>query len=84
MDFNSLGINIQKNINLIMKNVNIQRLSNNPITLDYNTIKRILLKKTNLTVICSIIERLISNFIRIKNEKENSNKMNYLTVEKIY
>ena len=45
MDFNSLGINIQKNINLIMKNVNIQRLSNNPITLDYNTIKRILLKK---------------------------------------
>ena len=46
-----------------MKNVNIQRLSNNPITLDYNTIKRILLKKTNLTVICSIIERLILKFL---------------------
>ena len=46
VDFNSLGINIQKNINLIMKNVNIQRLSNNPITLDYNLLK-VLLKKTN-------------------------------------
>jgi alcohol dehydrogenase class IV len=45
VNFNDLGINIHKNIGLILKNVNIQRLSNNPIPLDYRTIKKLLLQK---------------------------------------
>ena len=45
INFNDLGININKNIDLILKNVNIQRLSNNPISLDYRTIKKLLLQK---------------------------------------
>lgn len=45
VNFNALDINIDKNIDLILKNVNIQRLSNNPIPLDYRTIKKLLLQK---------------------------------------
>ena len=45
VNFNDLGINIHKNIDLILKNINIQRLSNNPISLDYSTIKKLLLQK---------------------------------------
>ena len=45
VNFNDLGINIHKNIDLILKNVNIQRLSNNPVSLDYRTIKKLLLQK---------------------------------------
>lgn len=45
INFNELKIDVSKNINLILKNVNIQRLSNNPVSLDYEKIKRLLLNK---------------------------------------
>ena len=44
-DFKKLNINLNKNLKLIMNDINLLRLKNNPIELDYNTIKEILLKK---------------------------------------
>lgn len=44
-DFQKLNINIKKNLNLIMKDINLLRLKNNPVELDYNCVKEILLKK---------------------------------------
>ena len=45
VNFSELEIDINKKIDLILKNVNIQRLSNNPIPLDYSSIKKLLLQK---------------------------------------
>ena len=45
VNFSDLKINISKSIDLVLKNVNIQRLSNNPVNLDYNSIRSLLLKK---------------------------------------
>ena len=45
VNFSDLNINISKSIDLVLKNVNIQRLSNNPVNLDYNSIRSLLLKK---------------------------------------
>ena len=44
-NFKKLNINLDKNLKLIMDDINLLRLKNNPIELDYNTIKEILLKK---------------------------------------
>ena len=44
-NFKKLNINVSKNLNLIMKDINLLRLKNNPVELDYNSIKEILLKK---------------------------------------
>ena len=43
--FESNNINISQNIDLILKNVNVQRLKNNPIALDFESLKKILLNK---------------------------------------
>lgn len=40
-----LGINISNNINKFMKEINVQRLSNNPIKLNYEAVTKILLNK---------------------------------------
>jgi len=42
-DFNKLGINIEKDFSKIISGVNILRLSNNPIKLDKEDLKRIIL-----------------------------------------
>ena len=42
-NFSRLGINLQKNIHKILKEVNPARLANNPVNLDLNTVKKILL-----------------------------------------
>ena len=44
-NFQNLGINIKGNLSKIISSVNIQRLSNNPIELNQNDLKDILLKK---------------------------------------
>ena len=44
-DFKKLNININKNLNLIMKDINLLRLKNNPVPLDYKSIREILLQK---------------------------------------
>ncbi len=44
-NFKKLNINVNKNLKLIMNDINLLRLKNNPIKLNYNTIKEILLKK---------------------------------------
>ena len=43
--FESNNINISQKIDLILKNVNLQRLKNNPIALDFESLKKILLNK---------------------------------------
>ena len=42
-DFNKLGINLQKDFSNIISGVNIMRLSNNPIKLDAENLKKIIL-----------------------------------------
>ena len=42
-DFNKLGINLQKDFSNIISGVNIMRLSNNPIKLDSENLKKIIL-----------------------------------------
>ena len=42
-DFNKLGINLQKDFSKIVSGVNIMRLSNNPIKLDAENLKKIIL-----------------------------------------
>ncbi len=44
-NFKKLNININKDLNLITKDINLSRLSNNPVKVDFQTIKEILLKK---------------------------------------
>jgi alcohol dehydrogenase len=44
-DFKKLNINVSKNFKLITKDINLSRLSNNPVKVDFQTIKEILLKK---------------------------------------
>lgn len=44
-NFRKLNINIKNNLQVIMKDINLSRLSNNPVKVDYQTIKEILLKK---------------------------------------
>ena len=43
--FKENNINISKKINLIMNNINVQRLKNNPVKLNYDDLRRILLNK---------------------------------------
>ena len=40
-----LGINISKNINKFMREINVQRLANNPVKLNYEAVTKILLNK---------------------------------------
>ncbi len=44
-NFKKLGISIKRDYSKILSGVNIQRLKNNPIDLNQNDIKNILLKK---------------------------------------
>ena len=44
-NFKKLNINIEKNFNTIAKDINLSRLSNNPVKVDFSTIKEILLKR---------------------------------------
>ena len=44
-NFSKLGINIKKDVNKIISGVNLQRLSNNPVQLQANDIRSILLNK---------------------------------------
>tara|TARA_A100000164_G_C21937637_1_gene788854 strand:+ start:764 stop:1885 length:1122 start_codon:yes stop_codon:yes gene_type:complete len=46
-DFKKLGINISEHLDTLLSNINVQRLKNNPINLNVNDIKNILLKKYN-------------------------------------
>tara|TARA_Y100000816_G_scaffold292616_1_gene289138 strand:- start:11544 stop:12665 length:1122 start_codon:yes stop_codon:yes gene_type:complete len=46
-DFKKLGINISDHLNTLLSNINVQRLKNNPINLQVDDIKNILLKKNN-------------------------------------
>ena len=43
-DFNKLGIDINSSISKILTDINDQRLSNNPVTLDKEIIKNLLIK----------------------------------------
>ena len=44
-NFQKLGIDIESNLDTILSNINVQRLTNNPINLRIDDIKNILLKK---------------------------------------
>jgi|TARA_B100001971_G_C18247556_1_gene575492 alcohol dehydrogenase class IV len=46
-DFRKLRINLNQNLDKIIKDINLQRLSNNPVKIDFQTIKEILLKKNS-------------------------------------
>ena len=43
--FQKLNINISRSFRTIIKDINLSRLSNNPVKVDFQTIKEILLKK---------------------------------------
>ena len=44
-DFKKLNINVEKNFPVILKDINLSRLSNNPVPVSQETIKKILLKR---------------------------------------
>lgn len=44
-DFKKLNINVEKNLSVILRDINLSRLSNNPVPVSQETIKRILLKR---------------------------------------
>ena len=44
-NFKKLNIDIYRNFRKIIRDVNLSRLSNNPVKVDFQTIKEILLKK---------------------------------------
>ena len=46
-DFKKLGIDISTNLDLLLSNINVQRLKNNPVNLHMHDIRDILLKKNN-------------------------------------
>ena len=46
-DFKKLGIDISGNLDVLLSNINVQRLKNNPVNLHVNDIRNILLKKNN-------------------------------------
>ena len=46
-DFKKLGIDISGNLDVLLSNINVQRLKNNPVNLHINDIRNILLKKNN-------------------------------------
>ena len=46
-NYKTLGININSSINQILSGINLLRLNNNPIKLDTNILKKILLSNAN-------------------------------------
>ena len=44
-DFKKLGIDISKNLDTLLANINVQRLKNNPVNLHVNDIRKYIIKK---------------------------------------